>query len=376
MTGTVLLTLGRLPTALELARGFAGRGWRVLVAEPFGMHLARMSRSVARSYRVTAPVLDPPRYLAELRELVERERVRLIVPVSEESMHVAALGAGLPAGVELFCPSQRQILALHDKLEFNRAAAALGLAVPRSAPAGTPEAARLAAGGDVVVKPRFTCSGRGLSVHARGSLPAPDPGTLVQERLVGDEISSLSVVREGRVLGTAVYRGVVMSGSVAVCFERVAAARAVERWVRRFADGTGHTGFIGFDFILGADGEPAAIECNPRATSGLHFFEPATLAGGILAGDAVALRAAPLLTESWSCFTAALGSLFEPSARRRNFRLLRQARDVSWSGRDPWPFLLMMVNTMPLIGRAVWRRRTFAEVAALDIEWREAHGPS
>ena len=87
-------------------------------------------------------------------------------------------------------------------------------------------------------------------------------------------------------------------------------------------------------------------------------------------------EAAPLLTESWSCFTAALGSLFEPSARRRNCRRLRQARDVSWSGRDPWPFLLMMVNTMPLIGRAVWRRRSFAEVAALDIEWREAGGPS
>ena len=40
MTGNLLLTLGRLPKALDVARGFADLGWRVVVAEPFKRHLA------------------------------------------------------------------------------------------------------------------------------------------------------------------------------------------------------------------------------------------------------------------------------------------------------------------------------------------------
>ena len=66
MARTVLLTLGRLPKGLEVARSFARAGWRVIVAEPFAWHLARVSRDVARSYRVAAPNADHARYLRDI----------------------------------------------------------------------------------------------------------------------------------------------------------------------------------------------------------------------------------------------------------------------------------------------------------------------
>ena len=101
MARTVLMTLGRLPKGFEVARSFAQAGWRVIVAEPFAWHLARVSRAVARSYRVTAPNVDPARYRRDLGEIVAREAVELIVPVSEEAMHVAAMAPNLPPGVAL-----------------------------------------------------------------------------------------------------------------------------------------------------------------------------------------------------------------------------------------------------------------------------------
>ena len=55
------------------------------------MHLARMSNAVDRCFRVARPDQDPDRYLDELRTIAVSERVDLVVPVSEESMHVAAL---------------------------------------------------------------------------------------------------------------------------------------------------------------------------------------------------------------------------------------------------------------------------------------------
>ena len=46
MQKTVLLTLGRLPKALELARALHDEGARVIVAEPFGAHVCKVSRAV------------------------------------------------------------------------------------------------------------------------------------------------------------------------------------------------------------------------------------------------------------------------------------------------------------------------------------------
>ena len=78
---TVLLTLGRLPKALDIARSFSSAGWRVVVAEPHRRHLAGASRSVARSIRVTAPAEDPAAYLRDLAQATGFATV-ILEPVS------------------------------------------------------------------------------------------------------------------------------------------------------------------------------------------------------------------------------------------------------------------------------------------------------
>ena len=88
---TVLLTLGRLPKALEVARALHAAGCRVVVAEPFRRHLTGASRQVARSVQVTSPVIDREAYLGELTALAVAEGVSLILPVSEEILHVSLL---------------------------------------------------------------------------------------------------------------------------------------------------------------------------------------------------------------------------------------------------------------------------------------------
>ena len=366
---TVLLTLGRLPVGLDMARSFHRAGWRVVVAEPFGMHLLRMSTDVARCHTVTAPADDPDRYLDELERIVRDEAVDFVVPVSEESMHVLALKARLDA-VPVFGPSQQDALELHDKLEFARLARKFGLAAPASGRADSDMARNIASECDYVVKPRWSCSGRGIEFHERGAEPAGGAHELVQRRVDGDEFSSFSIVRDGKALVTVVYRAVVKSGAVAVCFERVDVP-IVEKWVDVFAGRWGKTGFLAFDFIVNEDGDPFAIECNPRATSGIHFLDNESIAPALLGErESIGMRTETLLAEKYSCYSAALGSLFKPAERGHNFRNLFRSTDITWSRRDPWPFLLMTVNTWKIIWRAMRSGRTFAEVAALDIEWQ------
>ncbi|HEY0418368.1 MAG TPA: hypothetical protein VGC80_02510, partial [Acetobacteraceae bacterium] len=171
---TVLLTLGRLPKALDIARSFAAAGWRVVVAEPHRRHLAGTSRSVARSIRVTAPAEDPAAYLRDLARVVAEEGVSLVVPVSEEAMHVAFLGPLLPDGVRLLAMPPDLVLRLHDKHGFALAAAEAGLAVPETFALDDPAARGLADAVDVIVKPVRSCSGRGVRRLPAGT-PLPPP---------------------------------------------------------------------------------------------------------------------------------------------------------------------------------------------------------
>jgi hypothetical protein len=285
-------------------------------------------------------------------------------------MHVAALKNAIET-VEFFCIAQSGLLELHDKLRFNKMACGFGLNVPPSCAADDEALSSVTHSADFVVKPRLGCSGRGVQYFARGTRGPFAADALVQKRLDGESLSSFSITRNGKVMCTAVYAARVVSGSVAVCFERKSGYPAVEEWVAAFVAQTQHSGFIGFDFIMDADGCPAAIECNPRATSGIHFIETAQIAAAICDADVrtVKFRSETLLQEGYSCFTATLAVLHQPGECRRRFEMLRSARDISWSRDDPWPFLLMMINSYRLIGLALLRRRTFAEVAALDIEW-------
>ena len=371
MPGTALLTLGRLPKALTLARALHGAGYRVVIAEPFRWHVSRPSRSVAACHRVPAPNASPTAYLDALEEIIRRESVDLVVPVSEEALHVAGLHDRLPPGVRLLCPPPELLCALHDKLGFAQRAQRLALAVPPTFAAGTPGASRLAGSAPYVVKPSRGCSGIGFRQCRAGTPPPADSGTLVQRQVNGRHVSTLSLLVGGRSLATVCYEGTVFAGTVAICFRRVDDLPAVDEWVGRFCRDLDYTGFIAFDFIVGEEGIPWAIECNPRVTSGVHFLEEATL--GRALAEPGAVENVPIRRDrsrfqwGYSTLTAAYASLFRPGEFVRCLRELVGARDVVWSLRDPLPFLLMTPMSWEILWPAMTSRVTLGEATQRDI---------
>ena len=371
---TVLITLGRLPKGLELARALADAGCRVVVADPFGWHLTRLSRSVARSVRVTAPNEDVEAFRRDLLAVVAAEAVTRVVPVSEEIFHVAALADRLPAGVGLHAMDPELLLALHDKLAFARRLVELGLPGPATFAADDPAAHAFAARAPFVVKPARASSGHGLSLHGPGE-PIPERGhaAVVQARLPGEECSTFSITHAGRVLGTVVYRALVLSGTVAVCFERVTAPEAeLLAWIETFAARTAFSGFLAFDFRRDADGRFLPMECNPRSTSGIHFVEPADLARALL--DPASLRTLRLREETvlqqfFPALTATQAAALRGEPWRRNLRWLLRCRDVSWQRSDPLPFLLMTPASWPILARTIFGGMSFGEATTVDVGW-------
>ena len=371
MRETVLVTLGRLPKGLEIARALAGADCRVLVADPFAWHLTRLSRAVDRSIRVAAPAFDAGAFRRDLLEIVAREQVSRVCPVSEEIFHVAGIGPELPADVRLHCMAQATLLDLHDKLAFIRRAETLDLPVPETHAADSDAGRTFAAGQAFVVKPMRASSGNGLSLHAAGEvIPDTAQASVVQALLPGAETATFSVAHEGRVLGTVVYRARILSGTVAVSFERVVEPDPEQlRWIERFAAGTGFSGFLSFDFRRDADGRNLPIECNPRATSGIHFVAPDALARAMLAPETCedfAYRDEVRLQQFFPALTSWQGAAFRGDARPPA-RMLFDCRDVAWQADDPLPFLLMTPASWPILSKTIFEGMSFGDAATADV---------
>jgi predicted ATP-grasp superfamily ATP-dependent carboligase len=374
---TVLLTIGRLPKALDFARSFAGAGWRVLVAEPFKSHLTGASNCVAASFVVPPPSCGKQAYLSALAKIVSDDHVDLVLPLSEETMHVAHLGPSLPDHVRVYAPKPETLLELHDKAAFIELASRHGLAVPQTAILGTPEAQELATHHDYVIKPIFSCSGRGVSLHKAGApLPngigeKPNEKAVVQQQLKGEQFSTFAIASAGKVLINVTYKGTIMSGSVAVAFERVE-QDAIEAWVKGFVAATSHSGFISFDFFVDQQGIACAIECNPRVTSGVHFIDTDSLAQAILDPKSAkaALKPTRQMMQFYPTLTEVQGGMFKKGFFARA-NVMRASRDVTWLKSDPTPFATMPITAFTIIAKSIQQQASFGEVSTADIAWFE-----
>lgn len=377
MTKTALLTLGRLFKSLDIARALAAAGWRVIIAEPERWHLTGVSRAVTRNYRVPSPVQDEAAYLNALLDICTRESVDLVIPVSEECIYATGIAGRLPAGTRLFSMPRERLRALHDKWRFVQRCRALGLNAPETALLSDPAAQALADGGPVILKGVSSCSGIGLQrLPAGARLPALEQPAhwLVQRCIEGEECSSFSIASRGRVLTTVQYRGAVMTGTVATCFERMDLSPDVAEHVARIVAAEAYTGFIAFDFIRGRDGIAWAIECNPRATSGVHFLEPAGLARCIIDPDNAgppALRPQRLMQQFYPCLTETQAAVFNGGDWRASLRHLLRAKDVTWRLDDPLPFLLMPLTAGKIMLRTILGGQSFGKAATFDIQWHE-----
>lgn len=370
----ILITLGRLPKALDLAAAFRRQKHRVVVADPFRWHLCRASRFVQACRRVPPPNPEPEAFLEALARIVQRDGITDIVPVSEETLHVAALEDRLPQQTRLHTMSQATLKRLHDKLGFVETAAALGLPVPQTFDLTDERARGFAASEPFISKPRLSSAGHGVSAHAPGdALPEPIVRMVVQEQLPGPEISTFTVVHRGTPIGTLAYRGVIMAGTVAVCFEALdAVPDDVARWIDRFAAGTDYSGFLSFDFRAREDGTFLPIECNPRATSGVHFVEPADLAAAILEPDTpnpFRLRRERRLQQFYPALTATQAAGLRGEPWRGNLRYLFGCRDTTWCASDPLPFLTMPLTSYPILYGTIFRGESFGEASTFDIGW-------
>lgn len=292
----ILLTGGRAPATLDLARSFHAQGHRLFVAESLAGSLTATSNATYASFVVPPPRQQPAAFVESLAEIIQTQRIDLLIPTCEEIFYVAMGREKLAALCTVFVEPIERLRLLHDKWTFIQTALEMGLSVPGTLRIETEAdlCAAFARWPRLVLKPVY-------SRFASRTLILPPPFTafaslraspaspwVAQEYLAGEPICTYSVAHAGRLTAHTAYRAEFTAGQGATIRFQHAEHPASLAWVQRFVEAFGFTGQIAFDFIEepGAGGTVRAIECNPRATSGVHllaaaprfpdaFFQPA-----------------------------------------------------------------------------------------------------
>jgi predicted ATP-grasp superfamily ATP-dependent carboligase len=395
----ILLTGGRAPVALELARMLAQSGHRVDLAESFPHHLCRGSRAVARSFHVPAPNQNPNGYISELSDIIKQRNITILIPTCEEVFWIARGLAELRQLCKVISAPLEQLKRLHSKWDFIQQAAAFGFAVPHTQIIHSGEEWNhlcktvnplLREG--FVLKPVFSrfaenvqLFGPGVSTGERlkrlqpayAPPASPDRPWIIQQYITGKPICTYSVAYEGNVVAHTAYEARYTANRGSCIYFQQLDHSAALAWVQKFVEKERFTGQIAFDFIESHDNNVLfPLECNPRATSGIHLFSPSD-----------GLVEALLDPESLEQGTCVQPQQYRPSMlalAMLSFGLMKDlswegirhwrdhfaaAHDVIWRLSDPLPFL----EQIPLLFHT-WRlskkhRISLSAAMTYDIEW-------
>ncbi len=275
----VLLTGTRAPVALDLARSFRASGHEVHGADHFPVVV--MAGELAGFTAHAAPRFAFDAFAREAESIVSRIKPDLIIPLCEEIFHwTKASGGRWP----LFAPDLAILMRLHSKFAFIELARSLGL--------DAPETGHLQDTSDVsdkVLKPEFSRFGGQVLVRPKSAPRDDDPRNpwLAQAYVPGEDLSFHAIASGGQVRAFAAYRSEWRTrGGASYYFDPVedALSRRLRVMAETLAAALGLTGQFACDVRCDGDDRLWLIECNPRATSGLHLLahDPAGLAEAFL----------------------------------------------------------------------------------------------
>lgn len=371
----VLILGARAPACLEWARAFHASGWKVTVADSMAWPLSRASSATDAFLRLPEPRRDPAHWIDAIAETVRQRGVDLVLPTCEEAFYLSHGKDRIPCRV--FVSDFDLMHRLHHKGWFAH--------MTNDWPVRTPQTLLLQSLDDLtplietahewVFKPAYSrFASRTLIRPAPSMLHGVQPSKaqpwVAQRYVDGREHCSFSLLVNGRVTAHTCYhpRYRVGRGS-GIWFEPTNPA-PVRALVEQLGAQTGYTGQLAFDVIETRDGTCYVLECNPRATSGVHLL------GGHKQGLVNALQGEnngePLGSDGYPHMVALAMLLFAAPHHglKRNFwRDYAMAKDVIAQPRDRMPLFAQWLGLIEVVGRALARGVGLLSAATADIEW-------
>lgn len=378
MAERVLITGARAVAALDIARSLRAAGYEPHLADCSPAWVARLSRTAGPVHRYASPVDQPAAFARDIRKLIDRLDPVHIIPTCEEVFHLTALAKADGFSDLVLAPPSDRLATLHAKDRFAVLCRSLGLPVPETTVVADRAALEAFSGdaADHVFKPVWSRFGtRALIAPTHPELgpvsPSPEAPWVAQRRIIGEEASFYAVCHEGRIAAFCAYGSDWrLPGGASYVFRPLPADQTAR--LRPMADAlaafTG-TGQIACDAIIDAEGQPWLIECNPRATSGVHLFGRSAEFGRALMGTGEAEPAGATRHLSPALWLHGLPIALRDGRLAGWLAQSQQGSDTVAAPGDPAPVPGVLLDAAIFGLRAVRTGRSLTAAMTADIEW-------
>lgn len=369
----VIVSGARAPAALHACRALTAAGYRVVAVDSLRFPVARFSKAVAAFEAIASPVLDPTAFERDVTRVLETYNPVRWIPTCEEVFHLAALTRRLPALSHLlWAPALGTLAAAHHKHAFAEVARTLDKGEVDTHLLTHPDHLQPLRGLSrrLVFKPVYSRFAEHVLVRpfadglgrVQPSLQAP---WVAQTYLPGDELCAYAIAHNGQVVAQSLYKGLYHAGQGASVFFEPATDDRIAAFVDTYVAQTHWHGQLAFDFRKDATGRPIAIECNPRATSGIHLWQSDAALGHALMGLPGELS---LVTTPPMVGAAMLGAALKAPLGRWA-RDWKRGQDVLAATGDLGLVPGQAMALVELAWRARRHRFSLAAASTADIEW-------
>ncbi|WP_439477495.1 hypothetical protein [Brevundimonas sp.] len=378
MAERVLITGARAVAALDMARSLRAAGYEPHLADCSPAWLARLSSAAGPVHRYASPVERPADFARDIGDLIARLDPVCIIPTCEEVFHLAGLAEADGFSDRLFAPPPDRLATLHAKDRFAGLCRSLSLPVPATTVIADRAALEALCGdaADHVFKPVWSRFGaRTLIAPTLPELaavtPVPDAPWVVQRRIVGEEVGFYAVCHEGQIAAFCAYGSDWrLPGGASYVFrplqaDQTARLRLMAEALAAFAG----TSQIACDAIIDAHGQPWLIECNPRATSGVHLFGRNAAFGRALMGCGEAEPGAGARHLSTALWLHGLPTALRDGRLADWRKQGQQGSDAVAAPGDGLPVLGALIDAAVFGFRALRTGLPLTEAITADIEW-------
>jgi len=372
----ILLTGGRAPATLELARAFYKAGHTIFMAESLRGHLSEPSNAITKNFLVPPPRQRTSAFIHALKTIIAENKIDLLIPTCEEVFYVATGRGQFPCKV--FVEPIKKLNLIHNKWAFILNAVESDLSIPETILVANQDDLlhAFAHWRGLVIKPNYSrFAARTLILPTlKQALATLTFGThwIAQPYIEGTQIYTYSIVHNGHITAHTAYRSYFTDRYGATIAFQHMDHPAVFNWVKTFVEANQFTGQIAFDFMETPDGQIFALECNPLSTGGIHL-----------------LASSPKFTESFlnpsqDCITPSGNISYMLSSAMLMYGLPDSisngkfikwlstfffSNDVIFNVKDIKPFLLQFRNALAYLKLARQYHITALEASTFDIEW-------
>ncbi|WP_338786539.1 ATP-grasp domain-containing protein [Metabacillus sp. FJAT-53654] len=377
----VLITGARAPVTLHLCRVLENGGMDVYTADSVPYALAKTTNRIKEFFLYPSPKYETKEFINCLIQVIKKRRIDILMPTCEETFYVSMYKEQLSTYCDVIVDDLEKMRLLHHKERFIRFVEELGLNTPKTkllvSQVNLPVLMK-EFHSDLVLKKVYSRFSDSVIFLKEGEeFPVQvfeDSLWIVQERIYGNQYCSYGFARNGKLLAHSVYKSEFTAGLGATLSYQYTEKPEIEQFVKSIVAKLSFTGQISFDFIVTHAGVAIPIECNPRATSGLHLFGKEI--AKVISGEQKDL----LYPKNETKEAIKLGVLlfgrnnFKSMKQvKRWFQILATYKDITFRKNDIKPFFYQFVSMYFLWRASRINKLTMLEQSTYDISWDGEH---